>query len=137
MCALEADVSRTSLATMIQSAVATAAALFGLATIAAGARVLTGADPGYVVFRPLLLFNTAMGFAYVGAGVVAWRDLTRGRFAAAVIFGLNLCVLGAVGYLYPTGGAVAVDSLRAMTLRTGIWLALWLGLTWLSTRGAR
>ena len=137
MCAQEADVSRTSLATMIQRAVATAAALFGLATIAAGARVLTGADPGYVVFRPLLLFNTAMGFAYIGAGVVAWRDLVRGRFAAAAIFGLNLGVLGAIGYLYSTGGAVAVDSLRAMTLRTGIWLALWLGLTWLSTRGAR
>ena len=119
---------------VIQRAVATAAALFGLATIVAGVRVLTGADPGYVVFRPLLLFNTAMGFAYVGAGVLAWRDLVRGRSAAAVIFGLNLCVLGAVGYLYSTGGAVAVDSLRAMTLRTGVWLAVWIVLTWLGRR---
>jgi len=114
-----------------------AAALFGLATIAAGVRVLAGADPGYVVFRPLLLFNTAMGFAYVGAGVLAWRDLTRGRSAAAVIFALNLCVLGAIGYLYSTGSAVAVDSVRAMTLRTGVWLVLFLVLAWLRRRDAR
>ena len=114
-----------------------AAALFGLATIAAGVRVLAGADPGYVVFRPLLLFNTAMGFAYVGAGVLAWRDLTRGRSAAAVIFGLNLCVLGAIGYLSSTGSAVAVDSLRAMAFRTGVWLLLFLALAWLRARDAR
>lgn len=30
------------------------AILFGIATIFAGGRVLLGADPGYVVFRPLL-----------------------------------------------------------------------------------
>ena len=129
--------SGASLTTIIQRAVALAAALFGLATLAAGARVLTGADPGYVVFRPLLLFNTAMGLAYVGAGVLAWRDLACGRSAAAVIFSLNLVVLGAIGYLYSTGGAVAVDSLRAMTLRTGVWLVLFLALAWLRTRGAR
>lgn len=124
----------SSQASVIQRAVATAAVLFGLATIAAGVRVLSGADPGYVVFRPLLLFNTAMGFAYVGAGVLAWRDLTRGRAAAAVIFGLNLCVLGAIGYLYSTGNAVAIDSLRAMTLRTGVWMAFLLALAWLHRR---
>ncbi|MFO7692806.1 MAG: hypothetical protein R6V57_06970 [Vicinamibacterales bacterium] len=129
--------SRTSLTTIIQRAVAMAAALFGLATIAAGVRVLAGADPGYVVFRPLLLFNTAMGFAYVGAGVLAWRDLTHGTSAAAAIFGLNLVVLGAIGYLYSTGSAVAVDSLRAMTLRTGVWLAFFLALAWLRSRDAR
>ena len=118
----------------IQRAVALAAALFGLVTIVAGVRVLAGSDPGYVVFRPLLLFNTAMGFAYVGAGVLAWRDIARGTSAAAVIVALNLCVLCVIGYLYSTGSAVAAESLRAMTLRTGVWLAFWLGLTWLRRR---
>jgi len=109
---------------------ALAAVLFGLATIVAGVRVLKGADPGYVVFRPLLLFNTAMGFAYVGAGALAWRSLDRGTRAAAAIVVLNLFVLGAIGYLYSRGSAVAIESLRAMTLRTGVWLALFLGLAW-------
>lgn len=37
------------------------AVLFGAATLVAGGRVLLGADPGYEVFRPLLVYNTAMG----------------------------------------------------------------------------
>jgi hypothetical protein len=115
-------------------AVAMAAALFGFATIAAGARVLTGADPGYVVFRPLLLFNTAMGFAYVGAGALAWRDITRGTSASAAIFGLNICALGVIAYLYSTGSPVALESVRAMAFRTSVWLAFLLALAWLSRR---
>lgn len=113
---------------------ALAAIAFGLATIVAGGRVLTGADPGYVVYRPLLVFNTAMGFAYVAAGVLMWRRSERGTRAALVIFLVNLVVFAAVGMLYAVGGAVAVDSVRAMTLRTGVWLVLWRGLAWLWTR---
>jgi hypothetical protein len=58
--------------------------------------------------------------------VLAWRHLARGTSAAA-----------AIGYLYSTGSAVAVESLRAMTLRTSVWLAFWLGLTWLRLRDGR
>jgi len=120
---------------IIQGALALAAILFGLATIIAGARVLAGADPGYIVFRPLLIYNTAMGIAYIAAGVMAWGNLGRGKLAAATIFILNLLVLGAVRYLYAAGGAIAIDSVRAMTFRTVAWLVLFLGLAWLSYRG--
>lgn len=101
-------------------------------TLVAGSRVLAGADPGYTVFQPLLVYNTAMGLAYVAAGVVAWRNADRGKYLAAIIFALNLLVLGAVAYLHATGGGVAVESLRAMVLRTGVWLVLCLGLAWIS-----
>jgi hypothetical protein len=114
------------------------AAAFGLLTVVAGGRVLAGANPGYVVFRRLLLFNTAMGVVYLAAGILMLRSLERGRFAAAAIFLLNLLVLGIIGYLYATGGAVAIDSIRAMTFRTGVWLVIFLGLVWLgSGRRAR
>lgn len=112
-------------------AVVLVAALFGLATILAGTRVLTGADPGYVVLRPLLVYNTLMGLAYVAAAVLAWRSTKLGRNAAGAIFALNAVVLAAVAYLYGTGGAVAIDSVRAMVLRTVVWLVLWLTLLWL------
>ena len=115
-----------------QRILASVAAVFGLATLVAGGRVLAGADPGYVVFRPLVIFNTAMGVAYVASGIITLRSLERGRFAAATIFVLNLFVLGVIGYLYSTGSAVAIDSIRAMTFRTGVWLVLFLGLAWLS-----
>jgi hypothetical protein len=108
------------------------AALFGLATIIAGSCVLTGSDPGYIVFRLLLIYNTAMGIAYVAAGVIAWQNLDRGKNAAATIFVLNLLVLGATGYLYAGGSAVAIESVRAMIFRTVAWLVLFFGMVWVS-----
>ena len=110
------------------------AVLFGVVTVFAGSRVLTGSDPGYVVFLPLLVYNTLMGFVYIGVGIVAWRNVHYGRNGAAAVFLLNLLVLAAIWLLYNSGGAVAIDSLRAMTLRTTVWLLLFMGLFWLSRR---
>jgi hypothetical protein len=121
---------------ILQNMLALAAALFGLVTIVAGVRVLFGSHPGYIVFWPLLIYNTVRGVVYVIGGIIAWRDIERGRYAAAVIFVLNLLVLGAIGYLYVAGSSVAIESLRAMTLRTVVWLALFLGFAWLGRRNA-
>jgi len=65
---------------------------------------------------------------------VAWRNLERGRKGAFAIFVLNIIVLAAIAVMYATGGEVAIDSLRAMTLRTGVWLVIFFGLWWLSRR---
>ena len=108
---------------------------FGILTVVAGGRVLAGADPGYVVFRPLLVFNFAMGFVYVAAGIAALRNPSLGKRAAAAVFALNLLVLAIIAWLYSAGGAVAIDSLRAMSLRTAVWLGLFLGQAWLIRRG--
>jgi hypothetical protein len=93
---------------IIQTVMAFTAALFGLITIIAGTRVLAGSDPGYIVFRPLLIYNTAMGIAYVAAGIIAWRSLVRGKYAAATIFVVNFLILAAIGLLFTAGGAVAL-----------------------------
>lgn len=116
---------------LMQNILAFVAVVFGLVTIVSGSRVLLGADPGYIVFRPLLLFNTAMGFIYVGVGVAAWRNVARGRTMAGAIFALNLVVLAATAALYSAGDSVAIESVRAMTLRTVVWLALFAGFAWL------
>lgn len=117
---------------VVQPVVAAVAVLFGLATVVAGGRVLLGSDPGYVVFRPLLIYNTAMGFAYAVAGVALWRNIKAGRNAAGAIFVLNVLVLIGILIVYRGGGAVADDSLRAMTMRTMVWLALLVGASWLA-----
>ena len=122
---------------IVQVVLALVAALFGLVTIIAGARVLVGFHPGYIVFWPLLIYNTAMGVAYMAAGVIAWRNVERGKYAAVAIFVLNLLVLGTIGYLYMAGNSIAIESLRAMTFRTAVWLLLFLGLAWVSRRNAR
>ena len=106
---------------MLRRAIALAAGVFGLVTIVAGARVLTGADPGYVVFRPLLVFNTIMGFVYVLAAFQIWRDVRRGRTWAHGVALVNLVVLLIITVLYISGFSIAVDSLAAMTVRTLAW----------------
>ncbi|MFN2315315.1 MAG: hypothetical protein ABR551_04480 [Gemmatimonadales bacterium] len=111
---------------------AAVAGLFGIATLSAGGRVLLGSDPGYVVFRPLLIYNTMMGVAYLAAGVTIWRSVIRGAYAAGAIFLLNLLVLLGIVLVYRNGGAVAVDSLRAMTIRTVVWLVLYVAVFWLA-----
>jgi hypothetical protein len=119
---------------IIQWIIALVAALFGLATLMAGGQVLAGSDPGYVVFRPLLIYNTAMGIAYLAAAVIIWRNLDKGKYMAGSIFSLNLLVLAMIGYLFASGSAVAINSLRAMTFRTVVWLVLFLGLMWISRK---
>ena len=110
----------------------TVAVLFGLLTIFAGTRVLLGSNPGYIVFRPLLIYNTAMGIVYVTAGIIAWRNIKQGMYVAAAVFVLNLIVLTAIFILYTKGNLIAVDSLRAMSLRTVVWFAMFAGFWWLS-----
>ena len=117
---------------IVQILAAAVAILFGVATLFAGGRVLLGSDPGYAVFRPLLIYNSAMGVAYLAAGVTVWRSVNVGRYAAGAIFLLNLLVLLGILVVYRSGGVVAVDSLRAMALRTVVWLALFLAVSWLN-----
>lgn len=116
---------------ILQRIMAAVAVVFGIVTIIAGSRVLTGTDPGYTVFQPLLVYNTLMGVVYIVGGLMIWRNLRRGKYVAASIFTLNLIVLGGISYLYFVSDGVAVDSLRAMTLRTVVWLVLLLGSVWL------
>ena len=96
--------------------------------------VLLGGDPGYAVFRPLLLFNTVMGVAYIAAGVAAWFSTSRGRQSAVVIFSVNAVALALVAYLHVAPGTVALESVQAMALRTVVWLVIALGLLWLDRR---
>lgn len=110
--------------------VATVAILFGLASLAAGGSVLAGRDPGYLVYVPLLVFNTIMGLFYIGAGVLAWRGAPAARAVAAGIVGVNALVLAYVVFLYRSGGGAAIDSVRAMVLRTVVWVVLLLLLLW-------
>ena len=118
----------------VVAAVALAAVLFGVVTMIAGARVLLGADPGYVVYLPLLRFNCIMGVVYVAVGVIAWRNLRLGVYGAAAIFVLNLAALGAISYLYTPNGSIASTSVQAMTLRTVVWLAFFIILAWSNRR---
>jgi hypothetical protein len=124
-------------APIVRRALALLAAAFGIATLAAGTRVWLGADPGYVVYRPLLVFNTAMSAAYLGAALLAWRGARAAVATSWAVFAANLAMLGWIGALARDSGAVATTSLAAMSLRTGFWLVVALGLAWCARREGR
>jgi hypothetical protein len=127
---METELERSASIRLAQKALSLIAVIFGLVTIFAGTRVLIGTDPGYIVFLPLLLYNTVMGVVYIAAGITMWVNLNRGKYAAAAIFGFNIFVLGIIGYLYMEESSIAIESVRAMTFRTIVWFVLFLGLTW-------
>jgi hypothetical protein len=118
----------------VRQSAAAVAVLFGLATLGAGGSVLAGRDAGYLVYRPLLIFNTVMGVGYLITGFLAWGRASSGRNAAAVILGLNLLVLGRVTFLSRTSAVVASDSVRAMILRSTVCFALLLVFGWASRK---
>lgn len=100
------------------------AIIFGIVTMAAGIGVLGGSNPGYTVYLPLLLYNTAMGAVYVLVGVLAWRRSNRGLYGCIAVVALNLVVLCALVLLYKSGGDIAMTSLQAMSFRTVVWAVL-------------
>lgn len=113
-----------------QRLTALVAALFGLATIVAGGRILLGlGEAGYAVVRPVLLFNTGMGVLYLVAAVLIVRDVGRGRLLAGVLAALNVVVLLVIVVRRATGGPVADETLTAMALRAGVWIAITVALT--------
>jgi hypothetical protein len=114
---------------------ASAAMVFGIVTVMAGARVLLGGDPGYFVFRPLLLFNTVMGAVYVLTGVLVWRGGGAGRRLAGAIALVNVVVLLGISALRVANGPVARESMGAMAFRTLVWAAIWASLIWAGRRG--
>lgn len=126
-----------SLRKNVRRGLALAAGVFGVATIVAGERVLLGSDPGYRVYWPLVAFNTAMGVAYLIAGVLAWLSVRRGTQAAASILVVNALVLAWIVGLRVVTSEVATESVAAMSLRTVLWLMLWASLAWLGRGDGR
>lgn len=124
--------NKKAVAPFIQHANAVIAAVFGLITIWVGGTTLLGlSDPGYVIFLPLLIFNTVMGFAYIAAGYLIWRKLQIGIKAAKFVFLINLSVLILIVIAYLLEVSIAMESLTAMSFRSVVWLLLWAGLAWI------
>jgi hypothetical protein len=114
---------------MIQKTATVIAAIFVVLTLIASSRILyLGADPGYVVFMPLLIFNHIMGICYLIAGYFIWRNSLKGEMAALTVFLINLTVLITISVGYLIGSGVATDSLGAMTFRTLVWLLIFMSL---------
>lgn len=104
------------------------AVLFGALTVWSGGRALFGgatarAEVGNAVGF-VLWFNFLCGFFYVlaGIGLFLWRRWAALLSAAIAI--TTLFVFVAFGWHVAAGGAFEMRTVWAMTLRSGIWIAI-------------
>lgn len=101
---------------------------FGLLTIREGGAVLFGDDTArqaagqYVPF--VVWFNFLAGFAYVvaGIGMGLWQRWAVGLALAIAV--TTLIAFVAFGLHGANGGAYEVRTVIAMSLRSGVWLAI-------------
>ena len=107
---------------------AVVAILFGLLTIKSGGAVLLfdGAERvaagNYVPF--VLWSNFILGFVYIVAGVGMWLQKRWAAWLAMAILIVTLMVFAAFGWHINTGGLFEERTLKAMILRSSVWLVL-------------
>ncbi len=107
---------------------AVVAILFGLLTIKSGGAVLLfdGAERvaagNYVPF--VLWSNFILGFVYIVAGVGMWLQKRWAAWLAMAILIVTLMVFAAFGWHISTGGLFEERTLKAMILRSSVWLVL-------------
>lgn len=108
------------------------ALIIGLMAVFAGGKVLLGQMPDYYVINWLPVYNYSIGLlSALVTPVLLWRQPRLALPAALVTLGLHSGVMITLQIFYYQ--IVAVDSLRAMALRNGVWILVSL-LAWLQVR---
>ena len=109
-------------------AIAILAIAFGLLTLKEGGSVLFGGEAAraaaghYVPF--VLWFNFLAGFAYVVAGAGLWWRQRWAAWLAIAIAIATVFVFAAFAIHIVGGGAWEQRTLIAMSLRSGVWIAI-------------
>ena len=96
------------------------ALVIGAMAVFAGGQVMLGKIPDYYVVGWLPIYNLTLGFvSALFASVVIWRNSRLALPTAIVILGLHAVVMLLLLTAYRP--VVAVDSLRAMSIRLVVW----------------
>jgi drug/metabolite transporter (DMT)-like permease len=97
--------------------------VIGAMAVFAGGQVLLGQLPDYYVIDWLPIYNLTLGVvSALFASVVIWRNSRLALPTATTIFGLHAIVMLVLLTAYRQ--VVAVDSLRAMTIRLVAWTVI-------------
>lgn len=94
--------------------------MIGAMAVFAGAQVLLGNDPGYYVINWVPVYNYTAGILTVFiTAILIWRGSKLAWFAAITTFSLHTLVMIILQTVHRD--VVAVDSIRAMTIRMIAW----------------
>ncbi len=106
--------------------------IIGAMAVFAGLQVLLGNDPGYYVINWLPIYNYTAGVLTVFiTAILNWQRRKLAGFAAIATFSEHTLDMVIIQTAYRD--VVAVDSIRAMTIRMLAW-AIILGLMYAQTR---
>jgi len=94
--------------------------IIGAMAVFAGAQVLLGNDPGYYVINWVPIYNYTAGILTIFiTAILIWRVSKLAWFAAIATFSAHTLVMIILQTVHRD--VVAVDSIRAMTIRMIAW----------------
>ena len=94
--------------------------IIGAMAVFAGAQVFLGNDPGYYVINWVPVYNYTAGILTVFiTAILIWRGSKHAGLAAITTFSLHTLVMIILQTVHRD--VVAVDSIRAMTIRMIAW----------------
>ena len=100
------------------------AGALGIMSIISGSMVLLGLrEVGYRVLIGLVIYNVALGALSVITAFLIWKNFLLSRKLIYLILIFHALVLA---YLYFFSATVAMESLKAMTFRVGVWLLIFI-----------
>lgn len=111
--------------TIYKKIAASVAIVFSILSITEGSQVLLGiTQPDYVVLTPLLIYNVIMGIVGLFVGVMIWVNHSKTLIFTSTVIAVHLSVLMIVVAIYFSIGTVALHSVKAMGIRSFVWLAI-------------
>ncbi len=100
------------------------AGFIGIMSIISGSLVLLGfREVGYTVLTGLVVYNVAVGALSVITAFLIWKNFMLSKKYIYLILIFHASVLS---YIYFFSETVAIESIKAMTFRVGIWLLIFI-----------
>ncbi|MCB0284485.1 MAG: hypothetical protein KDF60_18015 [Calditrichaeota bacterium] len=104
---------------------ASAAVLIGIMAVIVGTRTLIGSnDPGYTTFNLLIIYNVVMGLVSLVAGYQIWNGYALAQKLSGVILLGHIAVLVMLVTIF--NDIIAIQSIKAMIFRVGVWLVIFI-----------
>ena len=100
------------------------AGLIGIMSVISGSTVLLGLrEVQYTVLNGLLVYNVVVGALSVITAFLIWKNFMLSKKYISLILIFHASVLA---YLYFFSETVAMESIKAMIFRVGIWILIFI-----------